>query len=262
MKVIHVDYDSRELGKTHPSDLLIPADVAETVRALSAELRAPPYAAQHERWRERSERVARETAERRRRVLEQHRASWDVCPVRPHRLMAEIAAALPAEAAVFDEAITSGVSLELYLRPSEPWRYFRARGGGLGAGLPGALGLRAAMPQQPVVGVVADGAALYSLTALWTAAHHRLPVTYVICNNGGYRVLKMNLREYRGAADAGRPAPHLELTDPEIRFDRVAQDLGVPGIRVEHSDEIGPALREAIAAEGPRLVDVVLDSAP
>src|SRR6185503_9714704 len=113
------------------------------------------------------------------RLLADDRKSWDNTPITVARLMGEIAAALPADAAVMDESTTSGGVLGRYIKP-KPGRYFRARGGGLGPGLPGAVALKLAMPERPVVGIVSDGAAMYTVSAIWTAAHHRVPVVWVI----------------------------------------------------------------------------------
>ena len=128
--------------------------------------------------------------------------------------------------------------------------------------MPGPVGLKLAMPDRPVVGVVSDGSAMYSITALWTAAHQRVPVTWVICNNGRYGVLEQNLRDYRGelASDSGFVGT--DLSDPALRFDRIAESLGVHGRRVERPEDLRPALEEALRLGAPALVDVVIDSAP
>ena len=108
--------------------------------------------------------------------------------------------------------------------------------------------------------VPTDGAAMYSISALWTAAHHKIPVTYVMLNNAAYRILKLNMVEYLGAAARGRRFVEMDLTDPELRFDRMAEAMGVQGRRVEDPKDLGPALREAIAHDGPSLVDVAMES--
>jgi benzoylformate decarboxylase len=78
-------------------------------------------------------------------------------------------------------------------------------------------------------------------------------------NNASYRILKLNMVEYLGRAARDRRFIAMDLTDPELRFDRMAESMGVPGRRVEHPDELGPALRDAIAHDGPSLVDVVME---
>jgi benzoylformate decarboxylase len=147
--------------------------------------------------------------------------------------------------------------LTRYIKP-QPGRYFRARGGGLGPGLPGTVALKLAMPERPVVGVVSDGAAMYTVSALWTAAHHRVPVTWVICNNASYRILKLNVMDYLGPAAANRQFVALDLTDPPLHYDRIAEALGVHGRRVERPEDLRPALEEALALNAPALVDVAI----
>jgi benzoylformate decarboxylase len=79
-------------------------------------------------------------------------------------------------------------------------------------------------------------------------------------NNAAYRILKLNMVEYLGPAARGRQFIAMDLTDPELRFDRMAESMGVQGRRVEQPDELAPALRDAIAHDGPSLVDVVMES--
>jgi benzoylformate decarboxylase len=101
---------------------------------------------------------------------------------------------------------------------------------------------------------------MYSITALWTAAHHRIPAKFVMLNNASYRILKLNMVEYLGQAARGRQFVAMDLTDPELRFDRMAESMGVPARRVEKPEQLAPVLKEALAHDGPYLVDVVMES--
>src|SRR5450432_2065379 len=102
---------------------------------------------------------------------------------------------------------------------------------------------------------------MYSITALWTAAHHRIPVTYVMLSNRAYRILKLNMLEYLGEGAHGREFVAMDLIDPELRFDRMAESMGVPAARVERPKDLAPVLSKAFAHQGgPFLVDVVLES--
>jgi thiamine pyrophosphate-dependent acetolactate synthase large subunit-like protein len=189
------------------------------------------------------------------------RRSWDNTPISGPRLMHEIKQALPANGLVFSEGVTNSKHIEMAIAPDKPGQLVKVRGGGIGPGLPGALGAALARPDRKVVGVASDGASMYSITALWTAAHHKIPVTYVMLSNRAYRILKLNMLEYLGSEAKGREFVAMDLIDPELRFDRLAEAMGVPSKRVEQPAELGPVLREAMAhTDGPFLVDVVLES--
>ncbi len=189
------------------------------------------------------------------------RRNWDSSPVSGARLAHELKQALPDNALVFSEGVTNGKHVEMAVAPSQPGQLVKVRGGGIGPGLPGSLGAALACQDKKVVGVCSDGAAMYSITALWTAAHHRIPVTYVMLSNRAYRILKLNMLEYLGSGAAGREFVAMDLNDPELRFDRMAEAMGVPAKRVERPAELAPVLQEALSHRGgPFLVDVVLES--
>ncbi|MCH7810122.1 MAG: thiamine pyrophosphate-binding protein, partial [Chloroflexi bacterium] len=126
-------------------------------------------------------------------------------------------------------------------------------------GMPNPIGIKLARPEVPVMSVVGDGSALYTIQALWTAAHHRIPVTWVIANNRSYRILKLNMLDYLGEGAAGREFVAMDMTEPALDFAQIAASFGVKGVHIEHPDEIGDALREAQGSGEPRLLDIVID---
>src|SRR5205823_14008224 len=152
-------------------------------------------------------------------------AHWDDVPISGPRLMNELRDALPENALVFAESISNQLQLIAALQPSEPEQLMHGRGGGIGPGLPGTLGAQLARPDRKVVGVCSDGAAMYSITALWTAAHHHIPATYVMLGNASYRILKLNMVEYLGSAVKGRKFVEMDLNEPPLRFDRLAEAM-------------------------------------
>ncbi len=183
---------------------------------------------------------------------------WDRVPISLPRLMAEIEAALPEDAVVVDESITASLDLERTLSVRGPGDYYGARGGGIGQALPGSLGVKLAHPDRPVVAISGDGSAMYSIQALWTAAHHDLAIIFVILNNGEYRILKHNMDTYRQrfAVKSDRPYLHMDLRPPDLGFVDLAQGLGVQGVRVAAPGDLGPALTRALSAQRPYLLDV------
>jgi benzoylformate decarboxylase len=104
------------------------------------------------------------------------------------------------------------------------------------------------------VAIIGDGSAMYSIQALWTAAHLKRPITYVIANNRSYRILKDRQAARRG----NRAFFGMDLRDPEIDFVHLAQSMGVPARRVADPGDIVPALQEAMASGETRLLDVMI----
>jgi thiamine pyrophosphate-dependent acetolactate synthase large subunit-like protein len=259
VRLIHVHLNPWELGKNYRTDVAVLADPKRALAELAAALERTQTPAQRAAAEARATAVAERRRQARAALARELERVRDQAPIAPLRLMQAIAEHLPPGACVYDESVTASEALARCLSVSEPGSYLRARGGGLGLGMPGTVGLKLARPDRPVVGVVADGAAMYTIQALWTAAHHKVPVTWVICNNRSYRILKLNMLQYLGEAAAGRRFVAMDLTEPDLDFARIAASFGVQGERVEHPDQLAPALRRAFAAGVPALVDVVID---
>ena len=142
--------------------------------------------------------------------------------------------------------------------------YFGGRGGGIGQGIAGAIGVQVANPDKRVLAISGDGSAMYSVQAFWSAAHHNLPIVFVILSNREYRVLKHNLDIYRARFDIGsnKPYPHMDLSSPVLSFPEMARGMGVAGEIVEEAGEIGAAVARAFAEERPYLIELVISGKP
>jgi benzoylformate decarboxylase len=127
--------------------------------------------------------------------------------------------------------------------------------GGIGWGLPAAVGASLANPGRRVAAYVGDGSAMYSIQALWTAAHHKLPVTFVIPNNGGYRIIKQRLKAFYG----GTHFIGMDFDEPRVDFAGLARSMGVPAATVTDPTKIPEALAGALSAPGPRLIEAMVD---
>jgi benzoylformate decarboxylase len=169
--------------------------------------------------------------------------------------------ALPAGGALVDEAITTGFYVRMLYRSATPGSYYFTRGGGLGWGVPAALGVKLARPDMPVMCIVGDGSIMYSAQALWTAAHENLPVVIAVVNNRQYAILKMNLLESNSpAARAGRFVG-MDLESPPVDYVGLARSLGVDAQLVEKPADVTEAARAAFEAGRPTLLEVPI-SAP
>jgi benzoylformate decarboxylase len=165
------------------------------------------------------------------------------------------------DAVVVDESISSSAGVRDFFRCRDPKSFFSLRGGGIGWGLPAALGVKLALPSRPVLALVGDGSAMYTIQALWTAAHEGLAVVAVIFNNHSYRILKQRTLLLKGFSAEDDHYVAMDLDRPFIDFVGLARSLGVPGERVDKTSDVAPALGRGLASGGPYLLDLRIDPA-
>ena len=124
--------------------------------------------------------------------------------------------------------------------------------------MPNAIGAAIACPQRPVIALIGDGTAMYTIQALWTMAREGLNVTAIIFNNASYSVLNVEL-ERVGAEGAGPKAKsQLDLHGPVLNFSLLAQGMGVHAVRTDQSEDFCKALEYALAHPGPHLIEAVV----
>jgi benzoylformate decarboxylase len=253
LPVIHLSERSHELGKNYRTDLAIQANVKETLSALLPILRkkCPPDFKRLSAQRLEELKGNNWSAKRDKARVEALLAA-EAAPIDPKYLMLRFTEALPKDAVVVDEGLVSTYPLPALLPMRDTKCYYGLASGGLGFGLPGAVGISLALPGRPVAAILGDGAAMYGIQGLWTAAHFKLPITFVICNNRGYRIIKERLVSFRNTDRF----TGMDFREPELDFVHVANGFGLPARRVTHPQDIGPALREAFASGAPSLLDV------
>lgn len=250
LPVIHVSERAHELGKNYRTDIALEADVKQTLRALLPLLRKST------RREEAEKRLAQLkpknwSAQRDRARIEALHAA-ETKPIDPQYLMLRFTETLPRDAVVVDEGLVSSYPLPKLLPLSGPRDYYGLASGGLGFAVPGAVGISLALPGRPIAVVSGDGAAMYGIQGLWTAARHGLPITYVIANNRGYRIIKERLVSFRKTDRF----TGMDIREPDIDFVSLAGSLGLEARRVTDPQDIAPALREAFASGKPNLIDM------
>jgi benzoylformate decarboxylase len=251
--VIQIAERDWELGKNYPAEIAVRADVGTTLRALVEVLRARMDAPAREAAAGRLRAIAEDnwTVRRARAVGEALKLSGQM-PLATSYLSKVLSDAIPDDAVVLEEALTTGFPLLGFLRLRDSQSFYGLASGGIGFAMGGAVGISLALPDRPVVALVGDGSAMYSIQALWTAAHLERPITYVIANNRSYRILKERLKAFRGTDRF----IGMDLRDPPIDFVALATSMGVRARRIEHPDEFEPALREASRSGKTWLLDV------
>ena len=172
-----------------------------------------------------------------------------------------IGALLPERAIIVDEAQTSGVLLPALTRGAPRHDVLTLTGGAIGQGLPTAVGAAIACPDRPVLALIGDGAAMYTLQALWTMARERLNVTSVIMNNASYAILNVELQRVGAQSQGPKALSQLDLRNPGLDFVQMSQGLGVPATRATTAEEFVAALEKALATPGPHLIEAMVPSA-
>jgi benzoylformate decarboxylase len=171
----------------------------------------------------------------------------------PEAVMATLSQQLPPDAIVVEEAPTHRNAMHDYLPISRNRDFYVAASGGLGWGMPAAVGIAMAQPHRPVVCLIGDGSSLYSIQALWTAAQHNVNVVFVVLNNGGYSAMKA-FGKVLGVKDA----PGLDL--PGLNFEQLAAGFGLHATRVSTHPELVDAVN-SVPAAGPHLLNVFVEPA-
>ena len=253
LPVIHLSERSGELGKNYRTDLAIQANVKETLKALLPLVlaRRTPESASGAAQRIAELKPKNWSAQKDRARIEAMMAA-ETTPIDPRYLMLRITETLPPDAVVVEEGLTSTVSLPGFLPLRHRSSFYGLASGGLGFAIPGAVGVSLALPGRPVAAIVGDGSTMYGVQGLWTAAHHKLPITYIIANNRSYRIIKERLISMRSTAKF----TGMDLRDPDIDFVHLGQSFGLATRRVTDPQDIAPALREAFASGKPNLVDM------
>ncbi|GAA0384171.1 thiamine pyrophosphate-binding protein [Microbispora corallina] len=231
-RIVHIDLDDYEIAKNFPVDVALCADPKPTLAALAERLPDAPE------------------------------VSAAPAPAEGDTLMdafaAELARLAPADLLVFDEALTASPALNRRLPARVPGSYFLTRGGSLGVGIPGAIGVKLARPEAEVVGFTGDGGSMYTIQALWTAARHGVAARFVVCNNRRYQLLDDNIEQYWRERDVPSHAhpSGFDLARPEIDFPALARSMGVDAVRVDKPEQVDRAVERMLAAPGPFLVDL------
>ena len=232
--LVAITCDPDEAARAPVGDAIV-ADVALTLRALLAALGDPPADREPP-----PPRVA----------LEQPLAGEQLSGGEVHTVLAEL---FPRDGIVVLESPSSTAALRNRLRISRPGSYYFSASGGLGFALAASVGVQLAQPERQVVCVLGEGSAQYAITAFWTAAAYGVPVKFLVLRNGEYSILK-----WFALLESVDGAPALDL--PALDVAATAESYGVPSRTVAERDELHATLADALAHDGPHLVQV--DVAP
>ncbi|WP_420562958.1 thiamine pyrophosphate-binding protein [Thalassobaculum sp.] len=253
-KLIHVDIDPEEIGRNYPVELGLMADTTTFLGQLLHELESYEAGA----------------SEARRRWLGQidgWRAEWDAfiapgfkdpaSPINPQRAAREIDLAMPDDGILVSDIGIHHNWLIQYCKPKRPDSLIGCMGfGPMGFGVAGVLGAKLAAPDRPCVAVVGDGAFFMHNTVLGTAVEYNIPVVWVVWNNYAYASIRGLQRGYLDSRELATDFKHPETGQPyNPDFAAMARSCGVDGISIDRPEDLGDAIRQAVAANRPYVID-------
>jgi len=260
-KMIQLDDNPWEIAKNFPVTVGIQGNIKVSLSELISLLEENMSAKAKEAAKIRVNEIAAEKEAIVADFRRQDDAERDNVPISSSRLMRELADAIKPGTVIVDDCWSSSGDMRRILDLAEPKGFQRARrGGSIGWGLPGALGVKLGAPDRPVVAVSGDGSALWSVQSLWTAAHYNIPVTFIITANTNYRQVKLMRQRALGEGSLTEKHAGMDLDDPIIGFCQLAEAMGVRGDRVERPDDLRATLKDAFDAEEPRLVEVNVEN--
>lgn len=255
-KLIHVDIDPDEIARNYPVALGLMADVRTFLRQVLAELAGRKD-------------VGSRAGERRKwlAAIDGYRKEWDAfiapgfledsSPIAPQRAVREIDNALPADAIVVSDIGVHHNWLLQYCKPRGPTSLIGSMGfGPMGFGVAGVLGAKFAAPERPCISVCGDGAFFMHASVLGTAVEYNLPVVWVVWNNYAYGSIRGLQRGYLGGRELATDFKHPETGAPyNPDFAAMARSAGIAGISVDRAGDLGDAVRHAVDANKPFLID-------
>jgi benzoylformate decarboxylase len=258
LPIVQVGLVDWDLGKNYGAEIALKADVGETLRALVPALKAIGGAALQTRAGQGlADLASKNWTAKRKAIVGQISKAAATSPIDPDFLALQVVEAMPDNAILVDEGLTSSRQITALRPHRDRYGYHALASGGIGWGLPASVGVAIANPARPVVCFTGDGSAMYSIQALWTAAHHKLSLNVVLVNNGGYRIIKQRLLAFHGDDHY----VGMDFVDPKVDFAALAASLGMESIRITEPGDLKATLSAAFNRPGAKLIEVVVSNA-
>ena len=240
-QVFHIDLDAYEIAKNHPVTLGICTNPAQALQQINDKLEKEACAGRI----------------RKRQNLSACRAEQMQEQTTAAAFMETLRRLTDENLIIFDEALTASGYVTSYLPRSLEGTFFQTRGGSLGVGIPGGMGILLARPKSQAVVFTGDGGSMYTIQALYTANRYHIPVKVVICNNRRYHLLDRNLEVYR--KEQGilvHEEPESFSLEPVIDFVALARSMGIDGIAAQTREQAKEAAEKMVCAKDAFVVDL------
>ena len=249
-EVMQLDIEPTELGRNYPNKVSLCGDAKVSLRALIDA--AKPVEGTTKAWVGRVQELVADW-----RKAFEPKLNNDATPIRPERICKEVMDALPANGDVVSDTGHAGMWTSQMIDLKQPEQRYIRCAGSLGWGLPGAIGVKCALPDQPVLLFTGDGGMYYHMTELETALRYGINLVILVNNNRALSQEFPSLNNNYGGKMHGKSDELWRFSD--FNFAEVAKAMGCGGVRIEDASKIAGALKEAFAANKPYVVEVMSD---
>ncbi len=259
-RIVHLDEDAYQIGKNYPTEVGLLGDAKVGLLELNVAITKAQDSGLRKSAADRAAQRSAHHAAARAALRATIAGERDRRPMTNRVLMGTLASLLPPDVAVIEEAVTTtNTTLQRLGALKNCTGYFAHRGWALGWGLNCAIGVKLAWPDRPVLAILGEGAALYGIQGLWSAARYLLPVTFVIANNAQYQILKAGARALGLPAAQAERFVGMDLREPEIDMVGLARSFGVEAETVRSTDELESIIRTSLQGNRPRLINVPIE---
>lgn len=265
--LIHIDPIPGRVGRTEPTDIGVVSNCKTALRDLidlvKTHISEKTIGVDLNETNLRRERSTLDAKDRHQTFEHSVKENWDMTPMSPARMMYELSNAIPENAMILDDSVSNREAVRHYFAAEKRGDIVGIRGQSIGGGIGATMGLQCANPGNPVFGIIGDGSAMMTIQGLWTAANDNIPCVFVICNNGMYRILRVNYNIYQSeilkeSEPAGENLLHSEFSTP-FNIATIAQGMGLHGEQVTDPHQIAPAVTRILKTGGPGVLDIVID---
>ncbi len=266
-KLIHVDPIPGRIGRTEPTDVGVISNCKTALKDITNLVKnhidEKNMAIDIDEISFRKHRSKLDAQHRYQTFENSVKENWDLNPMSPARMMYELSNAVPENAMILDDSVSNREAVRHYFAAGKRGDIVGIRGQSIGGGIGATMGLQCANPGNPVFGIIGDGSAMMTIQGLWTAANDNIPCVFVICNNGMYRILRVNYNIYQSeilkeTEPAGENLLHSEFSTP-FNIATIAQGMGLHGERITDPNQIAPAVTRVLKTGGPGVLDIVID---
>ena len=259
-KLIHIDNDPSQVGTTEKTDIGIISDPSDALNKLTIKVEELLQGNKLEFFTEKNLLLKKEKEKAENNIKTELLANFNNSPMTPDRMVSEIANSIPQNTIVVNDAVTTGNSIFKFMNFEKENSVYGGRGGSIGWGMGGALGIKLAFPDENVIAIVGDGTGMMSVQALWTASINNIPITYIMCNNSTYRILKLNMDIYKDQIGENKNSKYMGMNfDQKFDFKTIANSFNINSYSISNPEEIGDVLKKCIKSQKPNLIDIHID---